>query len=282
MAERDVQGKGSRQPSNLVLRVASAAVLAPLAFGVAWFGGWPFALFWTLAGVAVVWEWVAMIAGQGNRLLFSAGAGAVVAAAFIAQSARPVAAIVVIALGALAVFVLAPMRRGLWMATGVGYAGALALAPLYLRQDAQWGFIAIALVFVVVWMTDILGYFGGRAFGGPKLAAAISPKKTWSGALAGAFGAIALTAVGAHYILGQASLAILVLALGLSIASQAGDLLESAIKRKFGVKDAGSLIPGHGGVMDRLDGFWTAVLMAAAIGITRGGFEAPGRGLLLW
>jgi len=133
-----------------------------------------------------------------------------------------------------------------------------------------------------VWATDILAYFVGRFVGGPKLWKQVSPNKTWSGAIGGACAAIAAGLVVAHYAHLPNSLAAAGLALILSAASQAGDLFESAFKRRFGVKDAGHVIPGHGGIMDRLDGFLVAAAVAALIGIVRGGLDAPARGLLVW
>jgi phosphatidate cytidylyltransferase len=151
-----------------------------------------------------------------------------------------------------------------------------------LRSDPVHGFLAIIFLFAIVWATDILAYFAGRALGGPKLMPRVSPKKTWSGALAGIIAAI-LVAVAIAKLAGLAGLApIVVVAALLSVVSQAGDLFESALKRRFGAKDSSQLIPGHGGLMDRLDGFVTAAVLAAVIGFARGGFEAPGRGLLVW
>src|SRR5262249_41502729 len=161
---------------------------------------------------------------------------------------------------------------------GVAYAGALMLAPVMRRADPAYGLTAIVAVFAVVWATDILGYFVGRVVGGPKLAAAVSPKKTWSGALGGAAGAVlAMLAIAAYAGIHNPTILCL-LALIPSVVSQAGDLCESAIKRRFGVKDASHIIPGHGGLMDRLDGFVAAASVAALIGLARGGVDAAGRG----
>jgi phosphatidate cytidylyltransferase len=172
--------------------------------------------------------------------------------------------------------------RFAWIVAGVVYAALLLAAPLTLRGDADLGMAAIFFLFGIVWTTDIAGYFAGRAIGGPKLAPSISPKKTWSGAIAGLLGAVIIVAIGARFIPQTRIVALLAAAVVLSVASQAGDLAESAMKRHFGAKDASQIIPGHGGVMDRLDGFWAAALLAAIIGISRGGFAAPARGLLLW
>ncbi|HTM72193.1 MAG TPA: phosphatidate cytidylyltransferase, partial [Pseudolabrys sp.] len=148
--------------------------------------------------------------------------------------------------------------------------------------DAQLGMTAIFLLFAIVWTTDIVGYFAGRAIGGPKLAPSISPKKTWSGAIAGLVVAVLIVVLASRFV-PHAKISVLVaLTTLLSIVSQAGDLAESALKRRFDAKDASQIIPGHGGVMDRLDGFWAATLCAAIIGVARGGFAEPGRGLLIW
>jgi phosphatidate cytidylyltransferase len=169
-----------------------------------------------------------------------------------------------------------------WMVAGLLYAAVLALAPAVLRGDAALGFVAIIFLFAVVWATDALAYFVGRAVGGPKLMPTISPKKTWSGAVGGTLGAVVAGLIVVKAAGVQITVSLAVVALFLSIVSQAGDLLESAVKRRFNAKDAGQLIPGHGGLMDRLDGFLTAVLAAAMVGLVRGGFEAPARGLLTW
>jgi len=165
---------------------------------------------------------------------------------------------------------------------GICYAGALFVAPVVLRADAEFGFLAIIFLFAVVWVTDVFAYFAGRLICGPKLWPAVSPKKTWSGAFAGLAGAIA-----AGILVGVISgvshpIAIGFLSLVLSAAAQSGDLFESAFKRRFGAKDASHLIPGHGGLMDRLDGFLTAALLAALLGGLRGGLDGAGRGILLW
>jgi phosphatidate cytidylyltransferase len=136
-------------------------------------------------------------------------------------------------------------------------------------------------VLLVVWATDIGVYFAGRAIGGPKLWPRVSPKKTWAGAIGG-FVASLLVAIGfSTSDLGK-TLPLVILAAMLSVAAQLGDLFESAIKRRFGVKDSGHIIPGHGGVMDRLDGFVAAIVLAAIFGVLRGGADGVGRALMVW
>jgi phosphatidate cytidylyltransferase len=211
-----------------------------------------------------------------------AGVGTLVLAFALAGAGRPLAAVIVTAMGTLAVAALAPPPRCLWVAGGVPYAGAIGIAPVVLRADGDHGFVAVIVLFVVVWSTDIAAYFAGRAIGGPKLLPRVSPKKTWSGALAGAAGAVIAALVVAKLAGLTGWLMIAVVALVLSIVAQAGDLFESFLKRRFGVKDSGHLVPGHGGLMDRLDGFVTAAVLAALIGVMRGGVSAPGRGLAVW
>ncbi len=281
MAEADRPSVARRPGAELALRVGSALVLAPLAIGVAYIGGWPFALFWGVAAIGVLWEWTSLVAGSDRRSVLMAGAASLALALALAQMHHLAAAIIVLAMGALAAAALAPAERRIWVSCGVPYAGALGLAPIVLRSDER-GFLVIMLLFAIVWATDIAAYFAGRALGGPKLMPLVSPKKTWSGALAGTVAAI-LVAVAIGRFAGLVGLVPLaVLAVLLSVVAQAGDLFESALKRRFGAKDSSHLIPGHGGLMDRLDGFVAAALLAALVGLLRGGFEAPGRGLLVW
>jgi phosphatidate cytidylyltransferase len=281
VAEADRPSVAKRPGPELALRVVSAIVLAPLAIGVAYIGGWPFALFWGAAAIGVLWEWTSLVAGADRWSVVMAGAVSLALALALAQTHHLVAGVIVLAMGALAVAALAPMERRIWVACGIPYAGALGMAPIVLRSDER-GFLLIMLLFAIVWATDIAAYFAGRALGGPKLMPQVSPKKTWSGALAGTAAAI-LVAIAIARFAGLVGLVpIAILAVLLSVVAQAGDLFESALKRRFGVKDSSQLIPGHGGLMDRLDGVVAAALLAALAGLLRGGFDAPGRGLLVW
>jgi phosphatidate cytidylyltransferase len=179
----------------------------------------------------------------------------------------------------LAGFRRAPRRPGY---LGVPYAGFPAMAAVLLRADPLYGAVAILWCLAIVWAADTLAYFAGRSIGGPKLAPVISPKKTWAGlggAIAGSAAASALVAAFA----GLPAIAALTLLAGiLALFEQAGDLFKSALKRHYGVKDSGNLIPGHGGVIDRVDGLIAVAVAAAIIGLLRGGMESTGRGLLLW
>ena len=274
---------GATAPTNnLVLRIASAAVMAPLALFTAYLGDWPFALFWGLAAIAVLWEWTTLVAGPSHRLMLSASGSAIAVAALVAWHGRPIAAILLVGLGVLAALIFAPRERRLWITAGIGYAGSMLLAPMLLRADDVYGFLVMVLLFAIVWTTDVLGYFAGRAFGGPKLMPAVSPKKTWSGAVAGTLGAMIVAVLVASQFGPFNKTAIATVALLLSVVAQLGDLLEFWVKRQFGAKDASHLIPGHGGVMDRLDGFWAAALLGCLVGLLRGGFDGAARGLLVW
>jgi phosphatidate cytidylyltransferase len=250
-----------------------------LAIAVVAIGGWIFVLFWAGAAIVIYWEWNSMVAG-GAKAPLGAAAAALLAAAAAVGSGHPGLAVAAIAAGAVAAAAVAPPRPR-WSAAGVLYAGVLGLATAGLRRDPEFGTAALYFLFAVVWATDILGYFVGRLVGGPRLAVRISPKKTWSGAAGGAAGALAagvgFAALSGYSMGGSAAMAFL-----LSLVSQGGDLLESAIKRRFGVKDASHVIPGHGGLMDRLDGFIAAAGVAVLIGMMRAGPDAAARGLLSW
>jgi phosphatidate cytidylyltransferase len=278
----DAGASASAPSNNLMLRIVSAALLAPLALFVAWIGDWPFAVFWGAAAIAVLWEWTRLVAGPRHFLMLSSCASAIVVAALVTWRDRPTAGILLVGLGALAATIFAPRERRFWITAGIGYAGTMLLAPMLLRADAQYGFFAMVLLFAVVWTTDVLAYFAGRAIGGPKLSVAISPKKTWAGAIAGALGAMVVAVIVAGLFGSANGGTIAVIALLLSVLAQLGDLLESWVKRRFGAKDASGLIPGHGGVMDRLDGFWAAALGGCLVGLLRGGFDNAARGLLVW
>jgi phosphatidate cytidylyltransferase len=200
----------------------------------------------------------------------------------LASFGRAGTAVIVVALGCAATGAVAPAARRRWTAAGLPYAGAIGIAPILLRSDGDNGFLAIVFLFAIVWMTDSVAYFCGRLIGGPKLLARVSPKKTWSGAIGGLAGAVlAAIAVAKIAALGQVA-ALAGIGAILSVFAQAGDLFESRLKRTFGAKDSSQLIPGHGGLMDRLDGFVAAAAVAALIGILRGGIDAPARGLLVW
>jgi phosphatidate cytidylyltransferase len=279
--DHPLRAVGSRG-GELALRICSALVLVPIAIGTAYLGGWPFAVFWGLAAMGVLWEWISLVARSDHRTVLMTGGASLALAVALVATGHLLAAVIVLAISTLGVAALAPAKWRTWIAAGVPYAGALGVAPVVLRSDSEDGFLAVIFLFAIVWTTDVVAYFSGRAIGGPKLMAQVSPKKTWSGAIGGTLAAVIVAFVLAKMMALSGLFAIAMLAVVLSICAQGGDLFESFLKRRFGAKDSGHLIPGHGGLMDRLDGFITASVVAALIGLLRGGFEAPGRGLLVW
>jgi phosphatidate cytidylyltransferase len=265
-----------------MLRVVSSLVLAPLAIAAAYFGGIAFIAFWAIAALAVLWEWDTLVCAHDRNPVLATGAVALAGAALLLALGRSGIAAALIALGFFGVAALASKVRAVWCATGLVYAAAILIAPVLMRRDANLGFAAILFLFVIVWLTDITAYFVGRALGGPKLMPRVSPNKTWSGAIGGTVAGVVGAVVVASQFGIEGLFATALVAFVLSVISQAGDLAESAIKRQFNAKDASQLIPGHGGLMDRLDGFVAAAAAGAMIGIAHGGFDAPARGLMVW
>ncbi|HEY5129601.1 MAG TPA: phosphatidate cytidylyltransferase [Bradyrhizobium sp.] len=265
---------------NLLLRFVAASVLAPAAIAIAYAGGWLWAGLVTLAAIGLYVEWLMIAGAAGERRVVASGGVALAISGLCLATGRIDAALAALILGLAAVAALSPERRH-WTAAGFFYAAAAEIASVLVRLDQTSGFVALILILLVVWVTDIGGYFAGRGIGGPKLWPRVSPKKTWAGAIGGFAASIAVAGGFAAVGLGKTG-PILLLGAALSIASQLGDLLESAVKRRFGVKDSSHIIPGHGGLMDRLDGFVAAVVMAAIFGFLRGGVDGVGRGLMVW
>ena len=253
------------------LRVVSALVLGTAVIGTLIVGGWAFAGVWLIAGIVGAAEWLAMTRSEPLLpLLGVTGATltGLVAAALLGAPAWTFP-LVLLAGGA----GLVALGRGITRRKAVcgllGGAG-IALVPTWLRIDPAIGLVGPAWMFAVVWSTDILAYFTGRLLGGPKLMPRVSPNKTWSGALGGlAAGILAGTATvsiarghGWDALPAAPLFAVALLSGIASVLSQGGDLVESSLKRRYGVKDSGRSIPGHGGVMDRLDGFFAVALLA--------------------
>lgn len=271
--------------AELRLRIISGIAMLALALSVTFLGGIWFALFSTGIALLIYYEFTS-ITRLHHRDPVGWGIGwlSVSVASTLILMGYPQASLVIILVGAAGTAVPALVRgKGLWSSTALVYAGMSGLALAEVRGDDLYGLLAILFVFAVVWATDIFAYFCGRALGGRKLAPAISPGKTWSGALFGAGAGVAAGIGIALAVRPGGGILIPLLALGLSIASQVGDLFESWVKRKFGVKDSSHLIPGHGGVMDRVDGLvfaaFAAFVLAGILPVERslagaGGFAA--------
>lgn len=257
--------------SDLKLRALSALVLGPLVLAAVYFGGWAYFLVVLIAGILFLSEWLTMTGSKQFAMPSLIGFASLAIAAGLYSQDYALACVAVIFLGAIVTYLLSGMsRQGRWAAEGVLYSG-LAIYALLAARTGDKGLVFVFFLFVVVWATDIFAYFSGRAIGGPKLWPRVSPKKTWSGAIGGLLSAI-LLGVGTVYLAGHQHLVSwAILAFVLSVVSQAGDLLESAIKRRFNVKDSSGLIPGHGGIMDRVDGLVAAAILAAGIGLVLGG-----------
>lgn len=282
MTESETASKtaAGQEGRNLLSRIVAALVMAPLAIAIAYAGGWLWTGLVTAAAIGLYVEWLAVI---GMRTLHLVVLGVLILLGVGLVDAGHITATYVfglVALGILAVAIVSSDRRG-WAAIGIAYALAASIASSAVRLDPAWGFTALMLVLLAVWATDIGGYFAGRLIGGPKLWPRVSPKKTWAGAIGGFVASLGVAGGFAAAGLGTAA-PLLGLGAILSIASQIGDLFESAVKRRFGVKDSSHIIPGHGGLMDRLDGFVAAIVLAAIFGFLRGGADGVGRGLMVW
>lgn len=278
-----ISGKTSGGFADLGPRVVSAVVMVAAALGALYLGGDVFALFWLLAGVAINWEWQGLIGGERRLARVLVGGAAVTAAAAFARTGLIGVALLELAALAGVAGVLAGSGRRLWAFSGVVYAGALVVSVCLLRESPDLGLVAIAWLFALVWGTDIFAYFGGRLIGGPKLWPRVSAGKTWSGTLTGVVsgGFLGLATIYIGVGPAAATWKTFLVSLFAAAFSQVGDLVESSVKRRFGVKDSSRLIPGHGGVMDRLDGFIFACGFAAAVGLLRGG-ASPAAGLFIW
>jgi len=266
-------GSNAAPSKELTKRILSALVMVAIALVAAYWGGWPFALFWLAAGIAIMVEWTRMT-GVEPRLLVQGifGLGlAVLTGLFLLGKGLGL----FVAVGLFFLVAGTLLTRGttdrIWAATGFLYAWPVAFVPPIVREHPELGLLGLLWMFAVVWATDVAAYFTGRTLGGPKLCPPISPKKTWSGFIGGvvaaALGGVLVAWAGRKFglnlpfgLLGTAAVSIIA-----SVASQIGDLGESALKRHCNVKDSSHLIPGHGGVMDRLDGFWAVCLIVAAV-----------------
>ncbi len=270
------RGKPRAKPGawgDLRLRAISAAVLAPLALLCIWLGAVPWIVLLAVGALGLAWEWIVLC---GRRPLAWPGALvllAVLAAGAVAFAGHDGWALLLLVGAALIIWAVSGGRA---LALGVPYVGVAGVALIWLRGDGQAGRASVLFLIMLVWASDVGAYAAGRLIGGPRLAPVISPSKTWAGALGGLVAA-ALVGAAVAALLGAASPGRAAPAAGLlGIASQAGDLLESWVKRRFGVKDSGRLIPGHGGLLDRLDGLLAAAPAAALLSLILG------QGRLLW
>lgn len=252
-------------------RILSALVMAPPALAAIWFGGYAFGLLVVVAAAIMCWEWDTIVTkkfGWSGRV--SALGCAVAAALAVSQ---PQAALLLVAGSAIAAAALAPgqgERPRLWAGLGPLYAGVPAVALIWLRGDDAMGRETLIWLMLLVWATDIGAYAAGRTIGGPLLLPAVSPKKTWAGLIGGVASA-ALVGLGCALVLSLPNPLALAAGSGaLAVVAQAGDLFESWVKRRWQVKDSSNIIPGHGGVLDRVDGLLAAALAVAVASLASG------------
>jgi phosphatidate cytidylyltransferase len=249
--------------SDLKPRIAAAAVMGALALATAWVGGFIFVAFWWLAAVVVLWEWQRLVGGVRLAERVALGGLFIAIGALFALHNSILGVVAGLVIGAGAVGWIAGRRAGTWAGVGVLYAGALVASVTLLRLSPSYGLAAILWVFAVVWGADVAAYFAGRTIRGPKLWPSVSPGKTWSGAIVGALAGAVLGLILAAWT--NRVMPLFWLGLATAIVAALGDLFESALKRRFGVKDSSGLIPGHGGLMDRLDAFVAASVFAAVV-----------------
>jgi phosphatidate cytidylyltransferase len=269
---------------DLAVRTFSALVLAPVVIADIWLGNAAFLIFAALLGVLIAHEWSSIVFPRNQiqyALHFLAAISGALASYFSGVwEACGVIFCVALVSGLMARF--GDAAKSVWSYLGIFYTGLPVVALIQLRNDSDYGFSSILWIFLIVWSADVLAYFAGRIIGGPKLAPRISPKKTWAGLFGAIVGSALASILFARYMNLSGVAALALLAAALAVVEQAGDLFESAMKRYYGVKDSGHLIPGHGGVIDRVDGLIAVVVVAAIIGVFRQQGLGAAHGLLLW
>lgn len=267
---------------ELKARIGSIIILMPIMVWIIWMGGAVYNFVAIIAAMRLCYEWFRIL-GYNHHPSIYIGIF-IVAIICLMASLGHYEKTIWICFSFLVVSAVCMMFR-LKMALafcGLFYACATGIALIILRADPEYGFIGILFICAVVWSTDISAYCIGKVVGGAKLCPKISPKKTWSGSLGGLVGGIAAGTIIAVFIGGDNSMLTMLIAGLLSLMTQFGDLLESLLKRTFDVKDSGNLIPGHGGLLDRLDGFGVSITIAALIGIIHAGTHFVATGLLIW
>ncbi len=268
---------------DLLVRALSAVVLAPVALGLTWAGGLWFGGLVLVGMLIVYWEWYRIILQKAQRPVVLLGYVFLLFIGFSYYVAQPQWIAGALIAGAVLLYGAGGFDRlSRWVSEGYLYAGLTFISLLALREGDD-GLLFIIYLFLVVWGTDIAAYVCGRSFGGPKLWPAVSPNKTWSGAIGGVVFS-SLLGMGVVAVAGGDNLIrALALAVVLSAVSQLGDLFESSMKRRFKVKDSSHLIPGHGGLLDRVDGLVSAAVFSYLAGVLLGGeLFNPNAGLMLF
>jgi phosphatidate cytidylyltransferase len=265
----------------MLTRLVSAIVMAALALGSALVSVWTFVALVIAAGVTVSWEWGRLVRKAGFDAIAGIQSAAVASVAVAVALSRPGLALIaaIVALVGTGLLAVSSATVG-WSLLGIAYSVLSTWSMVWLRSDPTLGATALLYLLLVAWTTDTASYGGGRLVGGPKLAPSISPRKTWSGLLAGILAPALVGYAFALFLQDTSAWRLTLVSIVIAAACQAGDLGESAVKRRFGTKDMSNLIPGHGGLLDRIDGLLIAAIAAALIALRDP--ANPGRGLLIW
>jgi phosphatidate cytidylyltransferase len=268
MAQQPVPAKAG----SLRLRVASAMVMLPLAILAVWLGSWWLAAFLAVICAAMCWEWAKICAPRYAEVSIAMLAAGVAGPLLLPPFGFP-AVLWVVAAGLVVLLILAVagrMENRAVCIAGLPYVVIGISSIGLIRGEPTAGLATVLWAAASVVATDVGAYFVGRNVGGPKLAPRLSPNKTWSGLIGGMLCA-AIAGVVTALIVGAAWEPLAVCSAILAVIAQGGDLIESALKRHFNVKDASRLIPGHGGFLDRFDGYLTAMPAAALMSAISGG-----------
>ena len=254
---------------SLIPRTLSALVLVPLVLGAVHAGGRPFAALIAFAVIVMLFEWTRMVERRELSNGFYALSIGAAGSMFAAASGAYMAAFGLCAASGAAAWLLARREGGLgfWPALAAPYILAPSIALIWLRFDVENGRALTFLLFIIVWAADTGAFFLGKFIGGPKISHALSPSKTWAGIAGGVIGGALAGGLAAVQMFGAGGAVLMVLAAGaLGAVSVVGDLVESAFKRNFGLKDISGFSPGHGGALDRLDGMiFATIAMTGAL-----------------
>jgi len=268
--------------AELRTRIISALVLAPVALGLTWFGGWPFAVLLGVAAVIMAYELSTLLPGISVTMRIMLAGFALIAIGLTAIGGPFVALLIGMA-GLTFAITIAILTSAPPLSPAIAFPYLILplISLLWLREGDDYGRIAVFWLLFTVWATDTFAYFAGRGIGGPQLAPRLSPNKTWAGLIGGMVGAALVGAITAMWFSLGSPLGLALVSAVIAVIAQAGDIFESALKRRAGVKDSGKVIPGHGGILDRVDGLVTAAVGAAIISTLHGAM-GPAAGVLLW
>ncbi|WP_345116468.1 phosphatidate cytidylyltransferase [Bartonella jaculi] len=264
--------------SNLISRTLTAFVFGIIALSLTWLGGTLFFLFAWVIGGFILYEWMSITKEKWHisQKILASVFYLVFGSLLVSNVSASLIFCILIALAVL-LAIISPIKKAGWLFLGFVYASFPVACLCFLRGHETLGFWVVIFLFTVVWGTDIAGYFCGRALGGPKLAPQFSPNKTWAGAIGGTFVGVSggILVAFQFFDLSVEGFFVPLLAFILSIVSQLSDLGQSWLKRQFSVKDSSSLLPGHGGFMDRMDGLIGAASLLYLIGSFMSNMDTP-------